>query len=354
MGIFDSFKPRTPVMKVCMMGPRAVGKTTVLTAVFNETQQSIANTTLNLTSKGDTNAVLIDKLHELASAFAARNEINDNADGRTSQANVGGIAASNVESSFYFGFGHIGKEPSIDLVIKDFPGEFVEHNENAVINFIKESQCIFVAIDTPHLMERNGEFNAIKNKPAQITRLFKKALEDIKAEKLVLLLPLKCEKYFHEQRMSEVMQKVQESYSELITFFTKSMKVCCCIEPILTLGGVEFDDFSYNSDESVKISPDDKCPYKVKYKFTGEGKYAPLFCSQPLYSLLLFVAAQYKRDSARTGLLDRLKNMLWKTFNSDESLIEDILKMNSNRIFDNPKLGYKTLCGGSLFNVKDN
>lgn len=343
MGMFDSYRPQRPLVKVCMMGPKAVGKTTVLTAVFNETQHSIIDTSLNLTAKGDTNAELISRLHMLNAIFAKKKEIVDN----SNLVQDAGIAASSTESRFDFAFGHLGKDPIIDLAVKDFPGEKVVKEQEDVIRFIEDSHCIFIAIDTPHLMERNGEFNDVKNKPAQITNLFKKALSVIKSEKLVILIPLKCEKYFNEQRMQEVLAKVLESYKELIGVLGNTGKICCCISPILTLGDVEFDSFSV-VDGQVTLAPDG-CPAGVKYKYVGKGKYSPLFCSQPLYAMLSFVAAQYKRSERKMSLIELLKNMLWKTFNSDRQLFEDILKMEKNRISDNEKLGYKVVCGAELF-----
>lgn len=347
-----SFKPKKPVMNVCMMGPKAVGKTTVLTAVFNETQQSIAETTLNLTATGDTNAELIDRLHLLKSIFAKKTEITDNSSGAGQQIATAGVTATAFESNFSFEFGHIGKAPVIDLTLKDFPGENVIDFPDDVINFIKQSHCVFVAIDTPHLMERNGEFNAIKNKPEQITNLFKRGIHAMDSEKLVLFIPLKCEKYFHEGRMEEVLNKVEETYKELIKMLSDTGKICCAVTPIQTLGDVEFDDFSYDKNGNILLAPDG-CPAGVKYKYVNDGKYAPGFCSQPLYSLLLFVIAQYKRESGRNkSLFDRIKAMLWDVFNSDDTLIEEILKMKKNRLSTNLTLGYKVLCGERLFDYK--
>lgn len=343
MAILDSFKPQRPVMKVCMMGPKAVGKTTVMTAIFNETQSSIYGTSLNLTAKGDTNALLIDRLHLLQSIFAKKKEITDN------RPETGAMTATSFESKFEFGFGHIGQEPVIDITLKDFPGEMVVRNQEEVITFIKESHCILIAIDTPHLMERDGEFNDMKNKPEQITNLFKNAMRSIQTEKLVMFIPLKCEKYFHEKRMHEVLAKVESTYATLIGVFRATQKVCCCVSPILTLGDVDFDDFSYEG-ENVALAPDN-CPANVQYKYVGEGKYSPLLCSQPLYSLLLFVAAQYKRTSTNMSLLDILKNLIWRVFKKDDELINDILKMNRSRISNDDKFGYKELCGEYLFKV---
>lgn len=133
-------------MKVCMMGPKAVGKTTVLTAVFNETQNSIADTKLNLLALGDTNAELMDRKYKLSAMFKKKLDVVDRPQG--------GISASSTESRFDFSFGFIGKEPILDLMIKDFPGEMIVNNQERVIEFIKESKAVFIAIDTPHLMEK--------------------------------------------------------------------------------------------------------------------------------------------------------------------------------------------------------
>lgn len=351
MGLLeDTFKPKKAIMNVCMMGPKAVGKTTVLTAVFNETQQSIAETTLNLTAKGDTNADLIERLRLLQSVFRKKTEITDNSSVAGQQIISAGVTASAIVSNFNFEFGHIGKESVIDLNLKDFPGEYVVDYPDDVINFIKESQCIFVAIDTPHLMEHNGEYNAIKNKPKEITDLFKRGIHAIGSEKLVLFIPLKCEKYFHEGRMEEVLSKVEETYKELTDMLSETGKICCAVTPIQTLGDVEFDDFSYDIDGNVLLHPKDRCPENVKYKYVNDAKYTPGFCSQPLYSLLLFVAAQYRRNKDKhVGILDWIKRKLWDVFNSDDTLIEEILKMNKNRLTTNSTLGYKVLCGEDLF-----
>lgn len=343
-------KAGNPVMKICMMGPKAVGKTTVLTAVFNETQNSIMQTKLNLTAKGDTCSELTQRLHMLRGIFAKKYEIIDNPNGLASS----GISATSYESRFDFGLGHIGQEPIIDLIIKDFPGEkVINEQQSDVIQFIKESQCVFIAIDTPHLMEEAGRFNEVKNKPKVITHLFRDALSENSSEKLVILIPLKCEKYFNNGKMSDVLDKVKESYGDLINLLSKKENICCCVSPILTLGDVEFDTFSFDENRNIKIAADG-CPEGVKYKYAirpeeKEPKYSPLFCSQPLYAMLSFVAAQYKREEKRRNVLDRLRNLLWKLFNSDKQLFEEILKIEKHRISDSAEIGYQVLCGGDLF-----
>ena len=330
--------PQRPSMKVCMMGPKAVGKTTVLTAVFNETQNAIDETQLNLLALGDTNAELMDRRYMLNAMFKKKTDVIDRPQG--------GITASAFETRFDFAFGFIGKEPILDLVIKDFPGEMVVNKQSEVINFIKESKAVFIAIDTPHLMERNGEFNDVKNKPSMLIDLFKKAIDCMNEDKLMVLIPLKCEKYFHDGRMEDVLQRVKEVYKPLINLFKLKDNICCLVSPIMTLGDVEFDDFTYVNGK-VKLAPD-LCPDSVLYKYVGEGRYTPLFCSQPLYALLSFVAAQYKRIDRGT-ILEKLKGLIFDIFNNNEALFDEIVKLDKFRISGNPTLGYEVLCGENLF-----
>lgn len=340
MGLADYFKKKaTPVMdmKICMMGPRAVGKTTILTAIFNDTQESIGATTkMHLTAEAATSAELTDRKRYLDSIFTNRQNITDRPEA--------GIAASSTVTTFDFHFGLKGKEPRINLEIKDFPGEYVVSDPDAVMRFIRESVGVFIAIDTPHLMEENGRFNEIKNKPSAITNFFKTTLPKLEGEKLVLLVPLKCERYFNERRMDEVAAKVKESYAELIEQLRKSQRVACAITPILTLGDVEFDSMERDNGGEIAIN-EFGTPRQVNYRFVGEkAKYNPAFCVQPLYYLLSFIAAQYKRNRSNLDLMTRL---IGSIFDTDEELLDEILVMEKNRRTGLP--GYDVVCGSDLF-----
>lgn len=341
MAILERTKP---CMKVCMMGPRAVGKTTILTAVFNETKNSISDTFLKLTARGDTDAALDARLKELKAAFKYKEDISTV--GQTPNA---GLAATAVESEFLFSFGILGKEPVLDMEIKDFPGERVDDNPQRVTQFIRESTAVFIAIDTPHMMELDGKYNEVKNRTADITKFFRQAINDIDKEKLVILIPLKCEKYQHERRMSEVLECTKKTYSELVKLFSQHGRICCTIAPIITLGGVEFECFNMDDTNQVIVNAKG-VPEHVKYKYVSENaKYQPLFCSQPLYAMLSFIAAEYQRIKDNGSIWEKLKDWIRDFFESDSRLFSEILKMEKHRISDNKELGYEVVCGGQLF-----
>lgn len=328
--------PRIP-MKVCMMGPRAVGKTTILTAVFNDTQENLGlSTNLILKAEGDTLVELTSRKHQLNSIFADKIQVTDKP--------AAGLAATSTVNTFDFVFGLKGKEPRIDLKIKDFPGEYVLERPKEVKSFIDESTAVLVAIDTPHLMEEDGAFCEVKNKASVITNFFK--TQKLKGEKLVLLVPLKCERYFFENRMNEVLSRVETVYSELLTDFRNCGIVACAVTPILTIGDVEYDRMKM-VDGKVALNMNG-CPEEVFYRFRGsKPRYSPAFCVQPLYYLLSFLAAQYGREKKNRSILDKIFTSIYSLFDNDQALFDEILKMEKNRKTDLP--GYEVECGADLF-----
>lgn len=174
-------------MKACMMGPRAVGKTTILTSIFHNTNESIAQTKLKFVPDADT----------LSRMDVCRNEINSIFEDKKSVVDrpSAGISSTSSVNVFHYEFGLKGKQTAVDLEIKDFPGEFINGglHSGEVDQFIAESNAVLIAIDTPHLMEENGMFNDVKNMSKVICDYFKDNV-DVEAEKLILLVPLKCEK----------------------------------------------------------------------------------------------------------------------------------------------------------------
>lgn len=325
-------------MNVCMMGPRAVGKTSVLTAIFSETQESIATTKLLLHAMGDTNADIIAKKQMLTHIFAKRIAVEDRSEA--------GIDASSTVRTFDFSFGLKGKEPKVDLHIKDFPGEYVLSKPEEVISYIEESNAVFIAIDSPHLMEEDGRYCNAKNRVSDITDFFRQCLDRFSSDKLVLLIPLKCEKYFYEKKMDQLLSRVEEAYADLLDMFKDNDKIVCAVTPILTLGGVVFGEFAGNEDGVLLTR--DGCPADVVYRFREkDASYSPAFCVQPLYYLLSFVAAQYKRSKENRSFIDRMISKMFDFFDNDPELFEEILKIERFRGIDIP--GYKVECGKDKF-----
>lgn len=325
-------------MKACMMGPRSVGKTTVLTSVFFDSSKSFAHTNLKFVADEETQDLMSTRHIELLHVFDERQSIQDRPEA--------GLSATNQIHSFRYEFGIKNKKASIELEIKDFPGEFVENplHKDEVSSFVNESNTIIIAIDTPHMMEKGGVYNEAKNKVNIITDFLLREFAATEGDKLVLLVPLKCEKYFYEKRIEEVSDAVEKAYGGLIGKIKElyGQRVTCAITPILTMGGVMFDSF----DESSLTT--EGYPVAARYKFYEKHpEFAPMFCAQPLYYLLSYVTRQYEDNKSKGNFFSRMFSALFDLFSSDIDLLNELKAMNKYRLTG--KSGYRILNGKNNF-----
>lgn len=330
-------------MKACMMGPRAVGKTTILTAIFHNTNESIAQTKLKFVPDADTMARMNVCRNEINSIFEEGKSVVDR--------HSAGISSTSSVNVFHYEFGLKGKQTAVDLEIKDFPGEFINGglHSGEVDQFIAESNAVLIAIDTPHLMEEGGAYNDAKNMSKIICDYFKNNVT-ADDEKLILFVPLKCEKYYYEHRMDEVNAKVKEAYADLIDFLTDKEQVAAAITPILTIGGIEFDDFSRNASYGILTNPNG-LPDETHYKFYKPNpKLKPMYCVQPLYYILSYVTAQYADNQSRGNVFKRFVSNLFNLFSSDVDLYTEMKTLGKFKLTD--KQGYEVLCGEEMLNVK--
>ena len=344
MGVFDKIKDiisskigDVPTIKATMLGPRAVGKTSVMASIFSDSRDEIAGTKLYFRPQKDTASVLISKKLQLMDIIGKRTSVAD-------KPNTGAIEASNTATSFDFEMGILGRDKSVNISITDFPGEYLNSQTQIVSDFIAESHIVMIAIDTPYLMEEDGKYNDEKNDVSTVISFINKHSESIK-DKMILLVPLKCERYFHDDRISEVKSRVRIVYDELISFCGNN-NIACVITPIQTLGGVEFDKFVDNNNSFSSLTK------LSTYRFYGENpKYTPMFCVQPLYYLLTYVANCYEWGNAQnTGFFSKLKGSLLSMLKDDVDFFHEIKKLSSKVITD--KNGYCIAKFNTILNLK--
>ena len=311
--VIDKLDSKTPVLSICMMGPRSVGKTTVLTSIFSESQAKLCEGSRLYMNALDQNTSKLNDYHTmLVDAVAKKDAAN--------------LPASNVVSKFLFGIGIAGRIPSVKLAVQDFPGEYLTSNmrddRDEVYNFMSGATVILIAVDTPYLMEDGGRYNNDKNKIDIVTHYLKDNASAVK-DKLVLFVPLKCERYMHDGRIEEVSQKTVEAYSELIAFF-RSNNIASLVTPIITLGGMEFDrmvDTPAGTSDVAKIAtyrPWEKLP-----------QYRPLFCPQPLYYLLTYVSNYYEwYEQQKKGFLHDMWSSVYSFIKRDNDFRQEIKKLS--------------------------
>lgn len=321
----------SPTLQICMFGPRGVGKTTVLTSVFKNTIDGIAGSKVYMRSGDDNCSELLNYSDLLTAAIETKNASN--------------LPATNTVADYLFELGIIGKRPTVKLRIKDFPGEYIaEHAsqqaKDDVRGFINNSNIIIVAIDTPFLMEDDGKYNSEKNNPSQVIHYIKHNPNEFK-NKMVLFVPLKCERYFYDRRIQKVADRVKATYGELSSFFIEN-NVASAIVPILTLGGIEFDKLGNH--------PNPIFGKKAIFRmYEKNPTYNPLFCAQPVYYLLTYVGAYYEWLRRNGGMMAILRNLLASYLKRDGDFMTEIQKMRGNIITD--ELGFETFTSNSIFNI---
>lgn len=331
--IAGKYSSATPTLSICMMGPRSVGKTTVLTSIFHESQDKICDgSNIYLRAlDADTNT-LNDYYTMLVDAVAKKNASN--------------LPASNAISEFNFGLGLAGRAESVKLTIRDFPGEYltstIKSDRDEVYNFIANATVILIAIDTPYLMEENGQYNEEKNKVDIVTHYLKDNVTAIQ-DKLVLFVPLKCERYLHDKKLSKVAERVIETYKDLTDFFAQN-NIASFVTPIITLGGIEFDTMK---DSNV---PGDVSKIAVFRPWEANPVYKPLFCPQPLYYLLTYVANYYEwKKTQKKGIWSSFLDSFFSFIKNDSQFFEEMKKLTRFVIYN--KNGFIPITTNSIIKI---
>lgn len=294
-------------INIMMIGGRRCGKTSVLAAMLHSFDGEFGKS--NLTIKADDQSIrpLSQKYNEMKTLYAKKNlepRFTPD-DSPTNDIEEYGIEISLKTKS----------NGRILYKFIDIPGEWLSNNIEDVTKTIKKSSVIVVAIDTPYLMEEAiedssdsiGIYNEDRNYSGEICGLLKN-LDLNKEEKMVVFVPLKAERYWHEGKMDLVNKRVHVAYKEFFDhvnndFYRKSCTTV--IAPIFTLGTVEFTRFKRNG---ADIDLDDKygTPKYPLYAFTDDAKNSPesKYCEQPLLYVLLYIlkaAAKAKENKKRLG-----------------------------------------------------
>lgn len=314
-------------LNMCMLGARSVGKTTIMTAIFDDSRSStgLSQSKIALTALPDTREELLDRQEALQEVFEDKKDMVE-----------AGIAASSAVHTFNFEMGLLGRTPCVNFNVTDYPGEFMQSQPDFVSNQIANSSVVLIAIDSPYLMEEDAKYNEERN---QVSFIYNYLRDNVDAfsNKLIMLVPLKCEKYYYEKRMDELNAKVRTVYANIIDLFKDSANVALVISPILTMGGVEFDYFEMKAGLPI-----------AKYAFVKDNPtYAPMFCVQPMYYMMSFIAQQYDQHRKDAGAIGTILQRIYDVIDKNKELFTEFVALSKFRIID--KFGYSVLNGENLF-----
>lgn len=323
--------------KIIMLGGRRSGKSSILSSILYALDKNTSGDLFVVSDQTDysandsTDGVCVrlrDKRMEVDNYLKTRQKVGENSSFLVDMTPTKG------KSSYLFRTDIKGAAP-VDFEFVDVPGEWMEdtstrHNELKKI--ICESDVYVIAIDTPYMMQQENEnINTVYNRIDEITSMMANIMIDNEEydKKLIILCPVKCEKWVRHGRAEDVATAVKNTYRTLINTWVNHKAVDIWIMPIQTIGGIEHsklldgyrlfksanDKFgelcskneltgqimlkdgkilSASSVYMVDSEPDKSLYFSytqipLSWYITNEAGFSPRFCEQPAYHILEFL-----------------------------------------------------------------
>ena len=166
------------------LGPSGAGKTTMLACMYRKFEEILSGSIIADTGTFNTLQASYEKLQ--AEADSKDFEF--------------GIGIENTENLREYAFTIKGKNANVPVRFFDFPGGWIDaaksqpENYNRVIDIIKRSHVIIVAVSTPYLMEAAERYKKEAHVD-DIKQVIKQSFMESEGSKLILIVPIKCEKY---------------------------------------------------------------------------------------------------------------------------------------------------------------
>ena len=255
-------------LRVIMMGGRRCGKTSALASLFEEMKNgpvkdyfTVSDRTVLETKGFEVQDSLNDKTLELQNML----ETNKN------NSNIF-LVDKNPTSNFWLYKLHLqipGTHREMDIEFRDSAGEFFEASgmhARETEEYIKGSDVFVIVVDTPYLMGSADEStkdlcpdsinlgtNRVQDIQNFLTHIDDKDGQDAK---MVVFVPLKCEKWAKEPNgLNKVTARIKEVYGTHIKNLSAYEKMTICVIQMLTSGNILFSEFRkaylYNSFEGT-------------------------------------------------------------------------------------------------------
>jgi hypothetical protein len=295
-----------------MIGSSGVGKTSTLTAMYDQFNKVIdKNLDLQLFPDDVTAGKLNRKLSELKKQIAT--------DTVRTYPTVAG--SKNFDSFQLFLAKDEDSSQRLEINFRDFPGGYLDVERQKVKNWIKESDVIIIPIDTPALIEEEGQYSEPVNAPYRLYDIFRSVKGSFEErDRLVIFVPLKSEKYLFgdEYYRNRIRDEVERQYSDMLQFLSLpsiKSRVAVVMTSIQTIGDIRF---------SMIEKEDGKEPVFIYKKRDHLAKYSPKDTEQPLKYILSFAIAN--RLKSRNEFQKKVSSF----FDLDRELLEAIESFSSD------------------------
>jgi len=301
----------TKDISIMMLGARRVGKSSVLSAMLHSLDGFQSETGVSLRPDKATDAKMQEKLTDLRQLYH-RHSIGEEFDTQSGYTNDEAYSLpTDALTTYSYSLLVSGEKESVcDIRFTDIRGEDIIYAADDIQKRIQTSSVIIIAIDSVALMEESSSgknWHDEVNNPNQITKLLKDAYSTTQKEipQLVLLVPLKCEKYYWQAGgMEQLNECIKEKYKGLLMFLQNFDCFSVAITPILTLGDIVFSRFDENAEGVYS-------PLYTMRDLDEKGNmcdptFSPRFCEQPLCYLIKYILSlpDFAKKKKKKGFLE--------------------------------------------------
>ena len=351
-----------------MMGGRRCGKTSALASLFDEMGSSKVYKYFTVTD----DTPLITKDCERQDSLNGKTlELKEFLGKANTKTFLIDQTPTNYFWDYYLKVQIPGKNKKLFMQFRDSAGEFFEaggaHSDETK-EYIAECDVFIIVVDTPYLMGTEDEHckelcteainlgtNRINDIHGFLTNIDDKEGTDAK---MVLFVPVKCEKWANEGRLDEVTARLKEVYAKTITSLSAYNRMTIGIVPIQTAGNILFSEFKeahtvvsgvtkkkqrccYISDKTIRledgtpkmikesdiINEDPMAviagtnivrPYSWYHINPQDSSFAPKNCEQLPLHILKFMIGKYQEFEASNKnktFMEKLKGMFANIWN---------------------------------------
>lgn len=324
-GITELFDQGSQKHRIIMLGGRRAGKSTILASILKALDSSTPGSVCTITDETDYSGTE----QNMATLDDKRREVADYMEDK-SEKKMFLVDMSSTQEQATYTLRVNAETQNLSLEFVDVPGEWMRRKSKdykTLCSLTNESDVFVIAIDTPFMMMAKNNENEVFNRINEITNLLVSEVKIVNEtdRKLILICPVKCEKWVRGGLADEVAQKTKTMYKTLINTFVKFDNVDVRIMPIQTVGGIEsvklldallcfkngndangiscsrdgnmlIDQHGNIIDEGKIDRIENDTAWKIDhtklslswYKTNGAG-FQPVFCEQPGFHILKFL-----------------------------------------------------------------
>lgn len=269
--------------KIAMIAPSRIGKTSLVTALLQDTKKLLVDTPLSIKAKDSkTSARINQHANQLRASLRER------------EFNAGAMNGTEAPFEFNLLLGGQGQDDhSLNLKLLDFPGGWLPNllydadnsqEQRECAAFIRQASMLVLVVDASLVMEasRSNEKTAIDtilqiSETEQIVEAWAEERHEVSEEPaLIVICPVKCESYFNDNGgkhdyAEKLYDKIMDVYGPLVDIIKKEKSTRnteILYMPVDTIGCVEFSHAEWSDLDKKNATP----VFKPSFRVRGNGK----------------------------------------------------------------------------------